>query len=95
MLLTNRLSLLAIFGQQQAEEKSGNEAPEMGRHTDARRDEVEGQLQKNDNNDVSQTLPGEGSVTVAKKNAGPRSNHTHDATRGTDELYRLQQSKFR
>ena len=80
---------------EEAEKESGEETAEMGGHADARSHQVESQLQEHDDEDVSQTLSGERSVTMAEEKAGPCPDDAHDATGSADELHRPEQSQFR
>ena len=80
---------------QQAEKESGEEATEMSGHADARSDNVEGQLQEHDDEDVSQTLSGQRSVAMTEEKTDPCADDAHNATGGTDELHRFEQSQFR
>ena len=64
----------------------------MSGHTNLRSNDIEGQLEKDDEEDVAQTLSSEGKVTVAKEKAGPGSDHAHDAAGGADKLHGIEQS---
>ena len=64
----------------------------MSGHTDPRSNHIESQLEKDDDEDVAQTLSSEGEVTVAKEKAGPGSDDAHDAAGGADELHGIEES---
>jgi len=78
-----------ILPGQKAKEESGEKAAEVCRTADFPCNEVEGDLQKDDDNDIAKPLAGERSVAVAQEKTGPCPGDAHNATGGTDELHGL------
>jgi hypothetical protein len=79
----------------EAEEEAGDEAAEVSGHAHLRSDKVENQLHEDDDENVAQTLSSQWKVTMAKKKAGPGSDHSHNAAGSADQLERSEKSKSR
>lgn len=79
---------------QQSDEEAGHQTAQMRRHADSRRDNVENDLEKHDDDNVAETLLGEGQVTIAEKITGPGSRDAHDAPRSAYQFDGREKTSF-
>src|SRR5439155_10168240 len=90
----NAPSYRFLWRKHQPEEKSGDQSAQMRGHADLWSRKIECDLDRDNQADVCEPLPGQRGMMVSQQKSRPRAYYSHDASRSAYDLSDLNQSNY-